>query len=303
VATYQELELKIEGHTLLALSFNPEQKGPPIILLHGIIASVHFWSDDLLAPFLKSGPCYALSLPGHYPAAFPKDFAVADLTAESLARLLTAAIRQIAGQQPVILVGHSTGAFAALNIAARTPELIRKVISISGFTHGKWSGVLGVAQWFARRGRLGRAAFNIFFWFVCWKIIYHLAWRFFVNDSARLTNYPNIKAIIQESFLPFTHLLPSDVIKYFIAMPEIDITGLLQQIRVPTFAMTGDCDPIVPPEQAYLVVRQVAAANLAVIRDAGHFPFYEKPHEYQEAIAEWLNMGVERDVPEERKIA
>ncbi len=64
-------ELHSEGHKLAALSFNPEQAGCPVILLHGIIASVHFWSPDLVAPFLKLGPCYALSLPGHYPAAFP----------------------------------------------------------------------------------------------------------------------------------------------------------------------------------------------------------------------------------------
>lgn len=286
-------ELQIEGHKLAALSFNPDQKGPPIILLHGIIASIHFWSLDLLAPFLKLGPCYALSLPGHYPAAFPENFAVADLTAELLAHLLTSAIQQIAGQQPGILVGHSTGGFAALNIAARTPNMAQKVISISGFAHGQWTGWLGMCQRIARQGALGQGVFKSLFKLAYWERVYHSTGRFYVADPARLAAYPNIKAIMRENYLPLKHLSLNDVIKYFIVMPEINISGLLPQIRVPTLVLTGDRDPIVPPEQAQIIARRVATARLVTIRDAGHLPFYENPSEYQRAIVEWLDQNVE----------
>jgi hypothetical protein len=67
-------EMQIEGHKLVALSFNPNTHGPPIVLLHGITTSVHLWTPDQTSLFVERGPCYALSLPGHYPAAFLDHF-------------------------------------------------------------------------------------------------------------------------------------------------------------------------------------------------------------------------------------
>ncbi|MBU1879618.1 MAG: alpha/beta hydrolase, partial [Chloroflexi bacterium] len=150
--------LHIDGHRLMVLALNPDTPGRSIILLHGITASVRFWAADELASLLTPyGPCYSLSLPGHYPAAFPPDMPAQDLTAEMMAHVLTAAIRQLAGEQPALLVGHSTGGFAALDIAAHTPDLTCGVISIGGFARGRWTGLLGLYQRLARDSWFGRA--------------------------------------------------------------------------------------------------------------------------------------------------
>ncbi|MEM7035289.1 MAG: alpha/beta fold hydrolase, partial [Chloroflexota bacterium] len=121
-------DLFIEGHKLVALAFNPYAAGPPIILLHGICSSVHYWTKELVDPFIEQGPCYALSLPGHYPAVLSSQFQQEELNPVTIARLLSKAIRQLFGKQKVVLVGHSTGGFAALSIGAFVPDMTKFIV-------------------------------------------------------------------------------------------------------------------------------------------------------------------------------
>jgi pimeloyl-ACP methyl ester carboxylesterase len=281
-------ELHIEGHKLAALSFNPDQAGPPVILIHGIIGSVYFWSPDLLAPFLNIGPCYSLSLPGHYPAAFPKGFSPAALTADYLAQIMTCAIRQLVGTRPCLLVGHSTGGFAALNIAAHAPDMAQNVISISGFAQGRWTGWLGMYQHLARSGRAGQWTFKTLFRLGHLESIYRETARFYVVDRATLAAYPNMPHILHANCLIFRKLATGEVIHYFAVMPDIDISDVLHCIRVPTLVLTGDRDPIVPPAQADVIARQISSSRLITLRNVGHFPFYEQPAEYQQALKVWI---------------
>jgi len=44
----------------------------------------------------------------------------------------------------------------------------------------------------------------------------------------------------------------------------------------------------VPPAQSRLIARQVASADLGIVKKAGHFPFYENPTGYQTALESWL---------------
>jgi pimeloyl-ACP methyl ester carboxylesterase len=281
-------EMQIEGHKLVTLSFNPDTPGSPIILLHGIIASVHFWSPDLLAPYTRYGPCYALSLPGHYPAAFPSNFSQDSLTAEMIAHTLTAAIRQLVGDQPVILVGHSTGGFAALDIAIHAPKVPQGVISISGFAHGLWTGWLGMYQWLARQGWPGQLLFRSLFKLGHIRTMYRATARFYAANPRQLMAYPHFEQMIDSGVTYFRQLALDAMVKYFAVMPNIDVGSLLTRIVVPTLVLTGDCDPIAPPSQSHLIAKQVLSAELAVVREAGHFPFFEKPDEYQLAIDGWL---------------
>lgn len=281
--------LNIEGHKLAWLPFNPTAKGPLIILIHGITASIHFWSPSLIAPFAAQGPTYALSLPGHYPATFPAGFDVESLTAATLARLLTHAIQTLSAGRPVILVGHSTGGFAVLNIAARTPALARGVISISGFSHGRWTGMLGLGQWAARHGPVSSWLF---------KQTYRLnratrcgqraSWRIYSPRPRELLASPLLDEIFNSFYHAYTQLDVDAMHSYFARMPEIDISALLPQITAPTLVLAGDADPIVPPSQARLIAARVPHAELAMLPQVGHMPFLDAPAAYHATITAWL---------------
>ena len=283
-------EMLIEGHKLVAVSFNEDKPGHPIILLHGITSSVDSWISDELNLFTERGPCYALSLPGHYPATFPVDFQPGSLTVELIVHLLTAGIRNLVGNQPVILVGHSTGGFAALAIAAYTPDIARCVVSISGFAQGQWIGMLGVCQQLVRYGFIGKLLFKLTYKLNrCFRAGFRASLRLYTADSSRFTDYPHLETFI-DNFLPNYRRLDLDaMVHYFTVMPNIDIISLLPNITAPTLVLTGDRDPIVPPAQAGLIAGEISCSNLEIMIGVGHLLMLEDRIQYQRIVRDWLN--------------
>ncbi len=71
---------------------------------------------------------------------------------------------------------------------------------------------------------------------------------------------------------------------------ELDIVGVLPDIRRPTLICVGDADPIA----SEAVAREIAAAlppqigRLAVIEGAGHFPWLDRPADYWTTISAFL---------------
>lgn len=280
----------IDGHKIAALSLNPEDTpGQPVILFHGIGSSIHFWSDDQTQVFREQGPCYALSLPGHYPAAFPNDFREEQVTANMIADLMAKAIRELVGNRPVILGGISTGGFTALAVAAHCPEMAARVISISGFCQGRWTGALGLGQIFVRFRRLGRTIF---------KYLYrapnltpdkfYLNWSVYASDVRAMRAYPHFRACTDGSYPAFMQLNLDDLLLYFAVMPKIDIRDWLPYIKARTLVIAGDRDPIVPYTQAKLIKQGVPHADLAIIQGGGHMLFAERSLEYQQVLRQWF---------------
>ena len=138
--------LEIEGHRMAVRLVWPGDVGIPVFFLHGIGGSINFWTPGLTLLFQGIGPCYSLSLPGYFPAVFPQDLPAACLTAELIARLVSGTIQKTVGSRKVLLVGHSTGGFAALSTGIYHPEVVAGIVSIAGFAHGRWNGVLGFCQ-------------------------------------------------------------------------------------------------------------------------------------------------------------
>ena len=281
----------INGHTIAALNLNPvDTPGQPVILLHGIGSSINFWGDDQTSTFLKQGPCYSVSLPGHYPAAFPHGFHKEQITAHMLAELLTESIQELVGNRPVTLAGMSTGGFLALAVAAFEPGIASHVVSISGFCQGKWTGALGLFQKLARGGWMGHVLF---------KLLYRRPglsreqfsqqWSIYPNDVKAMYAYPYFRATMNATYDFFMQLDLNSLIDYFSVMPEIDIREWLPKIKAPALVIAGDRDPIVPPSQATLIKQGIPNAELKIIPGGGHVLFAEKPLEYHQALEEWFD--------------
>lgn len=283
-------ELNIEGHKLVVQALNPGAQGEPIFLIHGIIASINFWSADQFPIFFDHGPTYLLSLPGHYPAMLPPHFPQSAITPEMIARVMTTAMRHLVGERQVTLVGHSTGGFAALSAAIYAPQVVRRVVSISGFAQGRWTGALGLSQNLVRYGKIGRLLFKIGYRSGRWsRSLFRASWRVHMANAGALSTYPYLDTLIDKFYPDYRRLDLDAMVKYFSIMPQIDITSRLAQIRVPTLALTGDQDPTVPPTQAHLIAARVPQAELVVIPGGGHFLFMECPSEYQATLQGWLD--------------
>ncbi len=282
-------EIEIEGHRLAAALIHSNDSDIPVVFLHGIGGSIYFWTSDLASSFYNLGPCYSLSLPGHFPAFLPKDFTSASLTPELIARLLSSAIQEVVGNRKVLLVGHSAGGFAALCTAIYAPEVAAGIVSIAGFSKGQWIGALGFNQWLVRQGRIGRALFKkVYQLGGVNKEIFRMFWQVYANNHMALFKHPHFNAVVTSTF-PYVQNLDLDsMVSYFTIMPQIDITSHLSNIDIPTCLIVGDKDPIVPAGQSFIIAEKIINSNLIVIKDAGHLPFFEKPIEYTKAIDSWL---------------
>jgi pimeloyl-ACP methyl ester carboxylesterase len=282
-------EIEFEGHRLSAVLTHSSSSDTPVFFLHGIGGSIYFWTPELTAPFHKAGSCYSLSLPGHFPAVFPKGFPTDCLTAELIAKLVASTIQKIVGNRKVLLVGHSTGGFAALSTAIYYPEVVAGIVSIAGFAKGQWTGALGFSQWLVCRGPTGCAIFKrIYKLGGSYPAIFRMYWQAYVNDHASLLKNPSFKKVT-DCMLPHFRKLDMDaLVSYFAVMPETDITPDLSKISTPTCLIVGDKDPIVPSQQSATIAGKVTSAKLAVIKGSGHLPFFERPVEYNSAIVSWL---------------
>lgn len=276
----------IDGHSMAALPLNPSQPGIPVILVHGVVDSLYFWARGPAAPFLPFGPCTSLALPGHFPAIFPPGFQTGDLTAHLLAQLVAESVQQITGGRPALLVGHSTGAFAVLAAASAYPELVRGLVSLSGFARGRWSGILAAGQWLARHDPYGKAAFQALFALGRNQTIFNLTARFHTPEKGSVSE---VSRMAKTSHAAFLGLDRGAMQLYFAAMRELDITDQLAQIRVPALIIAGTRDLAVPPSQSRKIAAAIPGAECALLPRGSHHPFFDNTTWYEQTVTRWLD--------------
>ncbi len=281
-------ELQIEGHKIVALANNEDKPGTPVVFIHGITESLNIWTVAQL-PAVTAMPWYSLSLPGHYPGAFPSGFRAADLTAELIARVLLGAVRELCGPRQAILIGHSTGGFAARAMAAHSPQMVHAVCSIGGFAQGHWLGALGMMQDKAREGFAGRTFFRLTMKSLMGnRGLYKRGLAQDVVDQEALAHSPLLKTYLDTSIADASRLDVEAMLVWFSRMPDIDITEQLPCITAPTLVIAGENDPVVSPDQAQLIAAQVPNAERVLMPGGGHLPVLENTAEYQRTLGTWV---------------
>ncbi len=278
--------IRIDHHQLAYLALNPQATGQPIILLHGLASSIGFWQKG--EPYTQYGPCYALSLPGHYPASFPRNFQSEELSAKELGRLVAEAIQQIAPDSPVTVLGYSTGALAGLAAAIHSPTLITRLICVAGFVNGQRTGSIGRLERLAQRGNVGWVLFNLAFGYRFHPALFRVATNGLVADRAALQQRVTLKTDLATTYAYARHLQVNAMWHYCQMLSQVDLAYRLPRVAAATLVITGDKDPIVPPEQSQLIASRVPHSHLVMISGAGHIPMWERPQQYQEAIHNWL---------------
>jgi pimeloyl-ACP methyl ester carboxylesterase len=281
--------VNIAGHRLGVLVGNEHGAGTPVVFLHGILGSVRFWPPLLSEAVWGNRRWYAVSLPGHYPACFPQGLGPEELTPDHLADLLGETIRHLVGDEPVELVGWSTGACLALHLAARRPRQVKSVLSLAGFSQGRWHGVLGLLQKLARRSALGRFAFRSALWtMAAHDTVFRWSYGLAAASARMLVTSAMARRVL--------HAMRPDVIRHnpaalrllFARIRDWDVTDRLRTIRVPVLIAGGDRDPIIPYEHTRSLAEVIPGSRLVTFAGTGHTFFAEALEAFHACLHSWL---------------
>jgi len=113
------------------VNFVQQGVGAPVILTHGLAASLHDW-DDLLPELAASGYAgYALDLFGHGESFKPNDHG--KFTFDAVFDHFSAWVDSLHIDEPMVLVGHSLGGGIVLQYALRHPERVRGLVLVNPF--------------------------------------------------------------------------------------------------------------------------------------------------------------------------
>jgi pimeloyl-ACP methyl ester carboxylesterase len=108
------------GNTRIAYHIRNEKGGLPLVLLHGFCEDSSIWKPML--PGLREASVLRIDLPGFGKSELP---ALSAMTAYADAVL---AVLDAENIEKCVLVGHSMGGYAALELAARRPERLAALV-------------------------------------------------------------------------------------------------------------------------------------------------------------------------------
>lgn len=239
-----EREVRVEGYPV---RYSVAGEGDPVVLVHGLSGSTRWWSRNVPA-LAERYRVHLVNLPGFGTVRPPsRRFVLAEA-----ASWLLAWIEAVGLESGVHLVGHSMGGYLSLRLAARRPQVVRKLVLVD--PAGVPSG----------RGMLGHL--------VPLLLAARYATPAFLPVLARDALYAGPATLLRAS----RDLLAEDV------------RGDLRRVEAPALLIWGKNDTLIPPSAGELMRAEIPDSRLLVIEGAGHNPMFDRPREFDRALLAFL---------------
>ena len=250
--------------------------GPPVILIHGLAASLHDW-DDLIPELAANGyAAFAADLLGHgeSPRLEARTYQM-DWVFDHFSNWM----RSLRLTEPAILIGHSLGGHVALEYARRVSVWTRGLILVNPF-YSRSQLPLLVRKTYGRTRLsellIGKVSEK---WF-----------RFFVDVSSAamghsvgaLRGLP--ERIREQTILDYKRTAPG---VYHIPSAISDMTESLREINTPALVLWGDRDRTLVPASFPRLVDALPKARGEVL-GAGHVPHQSHAAEFNRIVLGYL---------------
>jgi pimeloyl-ACP methyl ester carboxylesterase len=285
--------VEAEGHRLACLAVNEHRvraDEPAVVFIHGVLASVNCWRDWVPPSFREGRAWYALGLPAHHPSTAPADFHASQVDEAWFFRVMSGALRALVADRPVIVVGHSTGGFCALNLAIHQAPNVVGIVSVAGFHAGKWGSVEGQLLWLASLGRWAKFPFvaNLLIARNSPFIQRHFASLLVHDRKAFLANPLGRK--FHDNIAPDTRAQdPAALFELFNGISRLEIRDQLERITIPCYVFIGSHDAVVPASQSRVIAGAVRGARVVEFPDVGHLPFIECAEDCARALEDAID--------------
>lgn len=233
----------------------------PVVLLHPLGADVSFWSVS--APLLER-PTIAVNLPGHggRPLANPDIGTFADRVFDDLLG---------AGIKHAIVAGLSLGGTVAIALAARHPECVSGLVLVDALAvypeplRRAW---LERAVNVRARGPIALADAIAAMWF---------------GDEFP-SRAPEVVARARRVLLATD---PEGYARACEALYDVDVTGALPHLKVPTLVLCGDQDAAPFVEAAPALAAAIPNAELRWLTSAFHASVLMAPSEFASEVRDF----------------
>lgn len=221
-----------------------------VVLIHGLSGSSRWWQRNipaLAARFRVVVPDLIGFGRSRCPGPLPAMPAVAGVFVDWL---------KAAATGPVHLVGHSMGGHMAVHVAARYPELIRRLVLVD-------------AAGIPRPLTVGALV----------RFVYELA-------PPKQWGDPAFLPVIWGDALSAGPLAVAQALRNIL---RDDVRALLPSIRVPTLVLWGSGDSVIPLEHARIFRDTIPGATLALIPNAFHNPMVDRPDAFNDLVLAFLS--------------
>jgi pimeloyl-ACP methyl ester carboxylesterase len=247
--------------------YRMEGEGPTLILLHGVMASLHTW-DGWVDQLKDHYRIIRMDLPGFGLSQHMTERA--QYTPEHSLALFDKVVASF-GLEKFYLGGNSLGGFLSWYYAATYPERVQKLILVDPIAYPQ--KLPNVIQ-FVSLPIIG-------------EIAQRFAPRFLVERNVREV-YGDPKLVRQETVDRYYELMMHEenrfaMVQTFRKLKELSKDGLLSKqinkVKCPTLLMWGDKDRWVPPKLIEEWKRDLRDVEVKVYQGAGHIPMEEQPVE------------------------
>jgi len=257
-------------------NFVQQGTGAPVIMIHGIAASLHDW-DDLIPELAKNGyASYALDLLGHGDSPKP---ASRSYRMEWLFEHFDHWMRSLRLTEPAVIIGHSLGGYLALEYARRVSAWTRGLILIDPFYSLSQLPLL-LRRTYRHPSLSGLVTGSLPEW--VFRVVVDITSVSMGHGSGTLHALP--ERIRAQTALDYTRTAPG---VYNIPNTGEDLTDHLSSISVPTLVVWGDRDQTLAPSSFHKMVDLMPHAAGQSVR-AGHVPHQSNAEWFNELALEFL---------------
>jgi len=260
--------MKIDANGI-SINYTIEGEGPWIALSHSLACNLHMW-DEEAKRLSKRYKVLRYDTRGHGESSAPAGAYTLELLADDLHALL-----QALGVQSAHFVGLSMGGMIGQTYALKYPGMFKSLALCD--TTSRYPAA-AASLWAERiktveaQGMEPLVASTLERWFTA------------PFRQARPEVVAKVAAMIRSTPVP-------GYVGCSHAIPKINVTARLKEIRCPSVVIVGKDDPGTPVAMAEEIHQALPGSELVIIPSAAHLSNLEQPDAFNQALAKFLDQA------------
>lgn len=223
-----------------------------IIFLHGWRSESAVWKDTVDKLPADEFTAYLIDLPGFGSSPIPKT----SLGIENYAQLVyNFAEKQNIGS--AIIVGHSFGGRIGIILAAKYPDLVKKLVLVDS---------AGIKKEYPGRKKIAKIVKPLF----KPKFMHRLRRKIYSKMGSE------------------DYLATPEMTEIYLKIIDQDLTPELEKIVQPTLLIWGNDDTATPISDAKEMNKKIKNSELEILQNAGHFSFLDQPEKFTEVFNKFI---------------